>query len=295
MKVAGVLLMLAGVMFGIGLSAAPGAPPALLVVPPALLVGGGFTFYRGRQHRSRAIAADLHSPGPRVLYLRAFASDPTTVKQALSPLLTAYLLSGLSTEEEQLAEVVQPLGRMVAIGRPGERLPTPGAARMYADDHEWQATVNEQLGVARLVIIRVGSGGGLQWELHRAKEVVLPSRLLLLVSGLKKRESRAVAGDLRAVFGAELPDSLLSNSIFRRSGFVRFSSRWEPEYLRARAPYFRRSSYKYFKAGATYALRPVFEQFQIPWSQPKVSKLAMLPIVVVALVVLLFLFAVALS
>jgi len=48
-------------------------------------------------------------------------------------------VSGITTQEEQLAEVLRPFGDLVAIGRAGEQLPTPGAARIYASDAEWKS------------------------------------------------------------------------------------------------------------------------------------------------------------
>src|SRR5207247_1203586 len=40
---------------------------------------------------------------------------------------------------EPLAEVLRPFGDLVAIGRAGEQLPTPGAARIYASDAKWKS------------------------------------------------------------------------------------------------------------------------------------------------------------
>jgi hypothetical protein len=45
------------------------------------------------------------------------------------------LLSGL-TQEEQLVEALKPAGPVVAVGRPGERLPPVGARRIYLVDDE---------------------------------------------------------------------------------------------------------------------------------------------------------------
>jgi len=58
-------------------------------------------------------------------------------------------------------------GDLVAIGKPGETLPTPGAARLYASDAEWQKDVTSQMQNARLVVIRAGTTGGLYGSLKR--------------------------------------------------------------------------------------------------------------------------------
>ena len=45
---------------------------------------------------------------------------------------------------------------VVAIGKPGEDLPTPGAARIYVSDEEWKEEVKRRMRAARLVVIRAG-------------------------------------------------------------------------------------------------------------------------------------------
>ncbi|HEX8866185.1 MAG TPA: hypothetical protein VF821_11065, partial [Lentzea sp.] len=95
-------------------------------------------------------------------------------------LLRLFFLSS-RTEEEQIALALRPAGRLVAVGRPGEPLPEVGALRLYLRDDEWQAAVLDLMGRARLVVLAVGRGDGLLWELSRAVEVVAPHRLVLLV------------------------------------------------------------------------------------------------------------------
>jgi hypothetical protein len=46
----------------------------------------------------------------------------------------------------------------VAVGDPTERLPLPGALRMYAADEEWQETVDGLTGRAGVVILHAGAG-----------------------------------------------------------------------------------------------------------------------------------------
>ena len=58
---------------------------------------------------------------PLVLYLRSFRDD------AIAARVTRIELGEFVTEEERLVEVMQPIGPVIAIGRPGE-LPDLGAA-----------------------------------------------------------------------------------------------------------------------------------------------------------------------
>jgi hypothetical protein len=87
------------------------------------MVSGAFLSWRRRQYAAQAIAQSVIAK-PHILYLRAFRRDYTTTKEVFGPRLT-------TTEEEQLADVLRPFGELVAIGRPGESLPTLGAARIY--------------------------------------------------------------------------------------------------------------------------------------------------------------------
>ena len=80
-----------------------------------------------------------------VLYLRSFEDDQRAAR-----------LKGQLTEEEHLASVLSQIGPFVAVGRPGEALPTVGASRVYLGDDQWQPTVESLLRGSRLVIIRTG-------------------------------------------------------------------------------------------------------------------------------------------
>src|SRR5262245_32747131 len=109
---------------------------------------------RAAQRRNLGPQSPLNDDRPDVLYLRCFHTD------AFRPGLDLRL----ATEEEDLEAAVSPLGDLIAIGRPGESLPTPGAARMYCTEDEWQNAVCQRMRVAPLVIIRAGQGDGLLWE-----------------------------------------------------------------------------------------------------------------------------------
>jgi hypothetical protein len=111
-----------------------------------MILGGAFLFWRGRQYAAKANAERiLTDSDPHVLYLRAFRSD-TSIKGYLFLVDPGAGVSGMTTQEEQLAEVLRPFGDLVAIGRPGEQLPTPGAARIYASDAEWKESSSVRCG-----------------------------------------------------------------------------------------------------------------------------------------------------
>ncbi len=204
--------------------------PLSLYLPFLLIPGGAFLFWRGRQYGAKADAERIVTdPNPDVLYLRAFRSDPSTKGYVFFTWVR--LGWGLATEEEQLADVLRPFGDLVAIGQPGEGLPKPGAARIYASDEEWKEIVKGQMQAARLVIIRAGAGENLLWELKQAVETLNPQKVLILVLNMK--------------------------------------ADWKPSVLQLpRLPTFRRSVFKPYRQLFKLALRPVFERFGLEW-QPQ--------------------------
>ena len=86
---------------------------------------GTFLSWRGRQYAAKANAEKILHSKPDVLYLRAFRSDISTVKGVFGGVLFGLREAGSATQEEQLADVLRPIGDFVAIGQPGEELPTP--------------------------------------------------------------------------------------------------------------------------------------------------------------------------
>src|SRR5258706_1758553 len=137
-------------------------PFAARFVSMLMILGGTFLCWRGRQYRAKATAQSIIDDGkPDVLYLRAFQTDSSVLRFVGWSFLLPRLIAGVVTEEEQLRDVLRPFGGLIAIGRPGEKLPTPGAARLYVSDAEWQSVVSDQMRSAALVIIRGGRRPGL--------------------------------------------------------------------------------------------------------------------------------------
>jgi hypothetical protein len=258
---------------------------ALAIAAPLLAVTGGFLYFRGRQLQARSAAPSVFSGDrPHVLYLRPFRTDAGILGQGLSPLLTQTLVLGATTEEEQLAEALKPVGELIAIGRPGEALPTPGAARLYATDDERRETVIHWIRVARLVVLRAGTDDGLLWELHTARQLVRPERLLVLVLNITRGAYDAFRADAARTSGMTLPE-LPRGWHGNRYGFLRFASDWTPEFLPLRAPFLRRG-HKPLRKLFQFTLKPVFDSHRVPWSPPPVSALAVAACAVGVLLVL---------
>jgi hypothetical protein len=248
---------------------------AFVITYPMILVGA-FLYFRGREYADKAVAKRVISDSkPDVLYLRAFGTDP-------SFLASMNFLSGWLTEEEQLGEVLQPFGDLVAIGKPGETLPTPGAARLYASDAEWKKVVTDQMQTARLIVIRAGISGGLLWELKEVVQVVNPKKLLILILNMRKKDYESFKKEADQIFNTTFPKIDELKRFWLVNGFVGFSPNWSPNFLPLRVPFFRlgrKMSYSRFK----YTLRPVFEEYGLEWKPPPVSK-SFVSLVVMAMV-----------
>jgi hypothetical protein len=121
--------------------------------------------------------ADMRAP---VIYLRSFHFDKRLAKR---PLAIGRVVS-IYTEEEQLVQAVREVGPVVAVGRPGERLPRLGAQRVYLKDMDWQQQILSWFARAALVIIHVPPelSEGVSWEIEQSLSFVPLDRLVFLVS-----------------------------------------------------------------------------------------------------------------
>ncbi|MEV6664290.1 hypothetical protein [Streptomyces nigra] len=157
----------------------------------ALLVGGvvlaksGSLILRYARPRSRAdpILALAHSGRAPVLYLRSFADDTDAADKGEIPLGGLMRFTEIESREELFATVVGGFGPMVAVGRPGERLPPLGAVRLYFPSDTWRSAVARLMGRSRLVIIRLGEGRELWWEFDHAVAHIPPGKVLALLPG----------------------------------------------------------------------------------------------------------------
>ena len=232
---------------------------AILTISQLLLLfAGAFLSWRGRQYAAQAsVESIITDTKPHLLYLRPFRSDYTTRREV-------FRAEFATTDEEQLADVLRPFGELVAIGRPGESLPTPGAARIYIIDAEWKDAVKRQMQTARLVVIMAAVGENVLWELTQAVGTLEPQKLLILVLKMKAKGYESFRTKATPILGVSLPERATRGV----SGFISFAADWKPSFLALKAPYFRSGS---FKSRAKYALRPVFESFGIEWQPPPIS------------------------
>jgi hypothetical protein len=262
----------------------------LSILGVSLVSIGGYFFYRARQYASKALAEKIiNEGGPYVLYLRPFKSDSTlsTSRKSFQP--TTVYQNLQSTMEEDLFKVLEPFGNLIAIGKPGEKLPTPGAARIYVSE-EWKDVVIEKMKGSQLVIIYAGTGEGLNWELKQAFEIIDLKKFLIFIPTMSKKIYESFRKTALEKLGVLLPERSELKGPKRRgvyTGFIRFSKDKIPCFLPLYAPLFRVNPYSPYQARFTYALKPLFEDFGLEWHLPPIVKGYIVSLIVMGSILLL--------
>ncbi|QKV73979.1 transferase [Amycolatopsis sp. Hca4] len=156
----------------------------LAAVLPTLPAGYyGLRYARPRTARSAAAVLRSEDREP-VLYLRGFGDDPASAVVDRLPSETwMQSLLTVHTREEQLIGALRAFGPVIAVGRPGERLPRLGAARFYLPEDDWRAGVLELMTVSQLIVLRLGEGPSVWWEVEQAIAMRQPRKLVILLPG----------------------------------------------------------------------------------------------------------------
>ena len=234
---------------------------SLLVFVPPLVLSAGFIRW-GRMRRApraeKVLVEDARAP---ILFLRSFRDedDDKGVTGVSRSLKSADRSLAPSTpawgprEQEALASIFRKIGPYVAIGKPREKLPEVGAARMYVGDDDWQTRVTELSTRARLVIVRAGSTNGLQWEVERLVALVPPTKVLVLLPADADQYLRFCEWANKALpvpLAREMPDGR----------FLVFDEHWTPRVLPVK-PTLTKSLEPYFQQNGVALKENVWEAF----------------------------------
>jgi hypothetical protein len=195
---------------------------------------GGVMFFLGPMvYGSASVFAEARPHGvperTLFLYLRPFELDMRNVLQLLVgasagalvylnlldrgwlPVAFLPLVMNIS-KEQSFRHALDPLGELIAFGRPGERLQPVGASRRYLND-DWKQEITRYMARARLVIVRPGASPSIRWEVGQVLKTVPPERILFYLRfrgwGSKKERAYGVfRRSVRRYLGAELPERL---------------------------------------------------------------------------------------
>jgi len=223
---------------------APHSPTTQFYVFCAFCLPGYLLLYYGYRLCLRTFEPGRH-PDPRapIVYLRGFGDDdrktfqPTTwplwllaamhgieadlasptMKRSLGgmpfwvfhpiKLLRLFLNIDLHSAEELLAAAFRKCGPLIAIGRPGQPLATPGADRMYVPNRQWQQVVLDYLDLCQAVVLQPSNSEGIRWETEQAFTRVDRRRILLSMLNFGKRPAdyATFRSWLEEKFGVHLP------------------------------------------------------------------------------------------
>jgi hypothetical protein len=210
---------------------------AILTLGTGLVVGG-IALHRRGQAMLQPSADELRAADRRrpVVLLRSFGDEDLSVV-AVRTHGHAVRLARL---EEAIADRLRLFGPLVAIGSPGEALPTLGAARSYHSDMEWRWAVGGLMREALLIVMVAGLTAGLRWEIEAiVREEHLPKLLILMPAFDRQRRWDVVLEelqDLPALAGLPrvVPDGLLClHAGGGEWSMLTSSSDWEADYEEA--------------------------------------------------------------
>jgi hypothetical protein len=136
---------------------------------------------RLRKRRQVPFAAETGSDA--IVLLRSFADDGRAM---FSPWRNVGWYRPILPRSELLEENITNLlvggdGELVAIGRPGEPMPTLGASRSYWTDGTWKSAVQRAAARCRAVVLVAGRTKGLAWEVEQIVAMGLLGKTLVLL------------------------------------------------------------------------------------------------------------------
>jgi hypothetical protein len=132
--------------------------------------------------RFRAAGRPLPLTVPTFVLLRSFVDDDVELDEGKG-------IMGLRRLQENrleaaVASALRGSGEMVAIGRPGEVAPQTGALRRYFTDERWQGEAGQFIDESRALLVVLGKGQGLRWEIETIAARGLLRKVILILPPL---------------------------------------------------------------------------------------------------------------
>lgn len=209
----------------------------LMLYGLAAVAGGYYTWLRGTRISSvsaeELLDSDSRAP---IVFIRSFGDEEQSFRlKSFFAMIGRYFVdSGFQQRyfqagtsfwrpmlQQQFKWLFNQIGPYVAIGRPGEKIPATGAARLYVSDNDWKKVVGDFFGKARLIIVHPGKTTGLRWEINEIIRLGMPEKILFI---LPAREDNYMA--FSAWVNKELPERLPETMPSAR--FIAFDAEWKP-------------------------------------------------------------------
>jgi hypothetical protein len=218
-------------------------------------ITGMFLWLRGQRFAAPSGVDVLQNDQrPPVTYLRSFGKD-----QEFVPGATSWLGIPTPTDEQLLANLLQQIGPVVAIGQPGEDLPKLGAARFYVGNDNWKDEIQKLLERSAVVVLRAGDTDGFWWEFRRTLKQVAPTKVFIFLGPPVAGSGADAAREEYVQFAVKANESLpvpLPTDVDPPQ-LVTFGENWEPILLHVDSP----SASKTLKANYSAALAPYLSKY----------------------------------
>lgn len=295
-------LLLVPFAFAVSSESVPYAEILEWYVLPPLLLGfvlvarSGIVMFRSgwKYDALTADQARAADPRPPVVYLRSFDADPQILVTGPS---RASRIAGLMnyaasvSPEQEMAFLLARVGPVIAIGKPGERLPELGAARLYVGDHEWRAVVGQLMAEASLVVIRAGDTENLWWEVEQSMNRCPPNRIAILALGpegafpaFEQRFTSAFGTPVRPPRAADpwyMPVLRWLSPYGRNVGRILYfdeSGKPHEEQLRFRLTWsgFALAAFRPYRDALQHGFQAVFSRLGLPWAPQRSLTVAVL-------------------
>ena len=124
------------------------------------------------------------------LYLRSFGDDPRSAVENIQGFsedpfrFTRAFATKVSKQdriEKIVGDVVVTYMPVLCIGRPEESYPISQFGRIFVTDDGWKEVVKALMDAAAIVIVRVGTTPGLQWELTAARHIAIVGKTIFFL------------------------------------------------------------------------------------------------------------------
>lgn len=144
---------------------------------------------------------------PRILYLRSFNFDGENLGSDVSQYLNIFSL------EVEIVNLFKKSFHLVAVGRPGERVPEIGFDRKYFSNETWQSEVSQLMKESAMIFFRPDTSDAVLWEFeqiikmgYREKTLICADMGYIGHKNLRKVRYTIFCKKIGDRFGQVLPD-----------------------------------------------------------------------------------------
>jgi len=157
------------------------------------MVGMGYILYLKKRTKLVSVEELLEKDHrPPVLFLRSFETESKRVQIPFRNFFSSTFrnMIGYTFDEYLERDITKKIGPFIALGRPGDYLPMPGAARSYVHDENWQETIANYCEKASAIIFLESLTEGAKWELEHIRSRIGYKKLVVVTFPKKFKYNR---------------------------------------------------------------------------------------------------------